>query len=183
MSGVPTPVLPSTPPAWLLAMGALLALVLIVLAYRIMERRRKKAIRRKFHRFSTSVRAAPAELRAGQRLTIPEALQAEITLTDSDWFGLKGRIVDLSPGGFGIKPDFPLKKVPLQTVLNNVLVNTPEANFVVRQARTVRIEHQTQKRLLGLQILVIDDDQNIELQRFMNQLQEFLRHGRTVSAH
>jgi hypothetical protein len=170
------------PPAWVLALALLAVLTLLVAAYRVLEKRRRREILSRFRKFNESRPAPASEMRVGERLVVPEALQAEVTLTDGAWFGLKGRIVNVSTGGFGVKPDFPLKKVPLGTRLDNVLVNTPGTRFVVRRARTVRIEHQVQKRLIGLQILAIDEEQNRELLGFMNQLQEFLLHDRSRAA-
>lgn len=172
---------PTGPSAWPLALAVLLLLALAMAGHLAMERRRRERIRRHFRRFNPPGPKPGSELRGGERLAVPAALHASVTLTDGEWFGLHGRITDISATGLGIKPDFPLKRVPLDVVLNNVLVNTPLNHFVIRQARTVRIEHQVQKRLLGLQLLAVDDDQRCELQRFQEHLHAFLRHERTAS--
>jgi hypothetical protein len=81
----------------------------------------------------------------------------------------------MSYSGIAVKPDFPLKKLPLNVVIKNVLVVTPINTFVVREMRTVRIDHQVDKRLLAYHIEKIDGDQFENLKTFIAYLDKFLK--------
>lgn len=151
-----------------LALIGLLAAVVVL--YLVLENRRKRRAVRQVRRGGEE---PGREKRRLPRQPVPEALAVVLTLTDSAFFGLAARAVDVSADGFAIRPDFPLKRLPLGLVLNNVLVNTPVNHFVVRRARTVRIEHHFQKRLLALRIDEMEEDQRREMDVFLNHLREF----------
>lgn len=151
------------------------AIVLITLYYIIREKKKKTEIKRKFKKYTENYRLSREELRTVPRVTIPPGMEISLTLTDSAYFGLKARALNMSLSGFAVRPDFPLKKLPINVVLKNVLVVTPINTFVVREMRTVRIDHQVDKRLLAYHIDKIDGDQFENLKTFMAYLDSFLK--------
>jgi hypothetical protein len=154
---------------------AIIALIVIVsIIYMVMERRKRQTIRKNFREFSAAHKVSKKNLRAVPRVTVPSALEVILTLTDNPYFGLKASALDMSLSGFSVKPDFPLRKLPLNTILNNVLVVTPINTFVIKEMKTVRIDHQVDKRLMAFHIESIDEDQFENLKQFMNYLDEFL---------
>ncbi|UCH94680.1 MAG: PilZ domain-containing protein [Candidatus Aminicenantes bacterium] len=155
---------------------AIIALVVIVsIIYVILERKKKKNIRKRFRKFSENHKAAKENLRAVPRVAVPGLLEVVLTLTDSEYYGLKARVLDMSLSGFSVKPDFPLKKLPLNTTVKNVLVITPINTFAIKEMKTVRIDHQVDKRLMAFHIENIDEHQFESLKQFMAYLDEFLR--------
>jgi hypothetical protein len=155
---------------------AIIALIVIVIIfYMVMERRKRQNIRKSFREFSAAHKVTKKNLRAVPRVTVPGALEVVLTLTDNPYFGLKACALDMSLSGFSVKPDFPLRKLPLDTILNNVLVVTPINTFVIKEMKTVRIDHQVDRRLMAFHIESIDEDQFENLKQFMNYLDEFLR--------
>ena len=102
-------------------------------------------------------------------------MEIVLTLTDSEYFGLKARALDISLSGFAVIPDFPLKKLPLNVSLKNVFVVTPINTVVIREMKPVRIDHQVNRRLLAYHIEKIDGDQFENLKRFMGYLDNFLK--------
>jgi hypothetical protein len=109
------------------------------------------------------------------RVVVPDSLEVILTLTDNEYFGLKAVVMDMSLSGFSAKPDFPLKRLPLDTIVKNVLVVTPINTFVVKEMQTVRIDHQIDKRLMAFHIEKIDEDQFDNLKQFIAHLDEFLK--------
>ena len=155
---------------------AIIALVVLVsVIYMVVEKRKRKHLRQSFRKFSAEHKVTKKNLRAVPRVTVPTALEVVLTLTDNEYFGLKARALDLSLSGFSVKPDFPLRKLPLNAILNNVLVITPINTFVIKEVKTIRIDYQLDKRLMAFHIEAIDEDQFDNLKQFMNYLDEFLR--------
>jgi hypothetical protein len=155
---------------------AIIALIIIVsIIYLILERRKKKKVSKRFRKFTENHKAAKENLRAVPRVTVPRLLEVVLTLTDNEYFGLKAHALDMSLSGFSVKPEFPLKKLPLNTTVKNVLVITPINTFAIKEMKTVRIDHQVDRRLMAFHIEKIDEDQFESLKQFMAYLDEFLR--------
>ena len=143
--------------------------------YIYMERKKKKDIKKKFKKYSESYKLSKKDMRTVPRVTIPQTIDVGLALTDEAYFGLKANAADMSLSGFSVNPAFPLKKLPLNVVINNILVTTPISTFVVKTMSTVRIEHQPDKRLLAFRIEEIDSDQFEILKNFMTYLDNFLK--------
>lgn len=157
------------------SLAIILLIVLVIIVYQVLEKRKRKMVRKKFRDFTASHKIAQKNLRAVPRVVIPDKLEVILTLTDTDFFGLKAFAIDMSLSGFSVKPDFPLKRLPVDTVVKNVLAVTPINTFVVKELKTIRIDHQTGKRLMAFHIEAIDDDQFQNLKQFMTYLDEFLK--------
>lgn len=153
---------------------ALIILVgIVIAAYILAEKRRKKNISKSFKTFSENYQIKQKNMRAVPRVKVPEPMEIVLTLTDNDYFGLKAYALDISLTGFSVKPAFPLKKLPLNTLIKNVLVVTPINTFAIKEMKTIRIDHQIDKRLMAFHIMQIDVDQFENLKQFMNYLDEF----------
>lgn len=139
------------------------------------EKKKKKEIKRKFREFTDSYRLSKKELRTVPRIAIPDSMEVILALTDKDYFGLKAHAIDMSLSGFAVRPDFPLKKLPLDTCLENVLVITPINTFIVQMVKIIRLEHHVDKRLLAFHIERIDGDQFEIHKTFMAYLDTFLK--------
>jgi c-di-GMP-binding flagellar brake protein YcgR len=157
------------------SIGIIALIVIVTIIYIILEKGKKKNITRQFRKFSEIYKMNKKNLRAVPRVRVPRSLEVILTLTDDEYYGLKARAVDLSLSGFSVRPDFPLRKLPMKAVLKNVVVNTPINTFVIKEMKTVRIDHQIEKRLMAFHIEDVDEDQFENLQQFMVYLDEFLR--------
>jgi hypothetical protein len=157
------------------SIGIIALIVFVTIIYLILEKKKKKNATRRFRKFSEDHTLTRKNLRAVPRVTVPVDLEVNLTLTDNEYYGLKARALDLSLSGFSVKPDFPLRKLPLNAVLKNVLVTTPINTFVIKEMKTIRIDHQIEKRLMAFHIENIEEDQFENLQQFMAYLDEFLR--------
>ncbi len=139
------------------------------------EKKKKAQIRDSFKSFSERKSLQKTDLRSVPRLKIPELLNIDLTLTDEAYFGLRATAIDISESGFSVLPDFPLRKLPVDTELNNVLIKTPLNNFVIDKMKTVRYEHEIKKRVLAFKILAIDGSQKKKQRIFMAYLDKFLK--------
>ena len=157
------------------SIGIIALVVIVTIIYTILEKIKKKNVTGKFRKFSENHDVSRKNLRAVPRVRVPRTLEVILTLTEDEYSGLKARVLDLSLSGFSVRPDFPLRKLPLDTVLKNVLVTTPINTFVIKEMKTIRIEHQIEKRLMAFHIENVDEDQFGNLQQFMGYLDEFLR--------
>jgi hypothetical protein len=157
------------------SIGIIALIVIVTFIYTLLEKRKKKNVTRRFREFSEDHKISRKNLRAVPRVTVPRDLEVTLTLTDNEYSGLKAHALDLSLSGFSVRPDFPLRKLPLNAIIKNVLVITPINTFAIKEMKTVRIDHQIEKRLMALHIENIDEDQFENLQQFMAYLDEFLR--------
>ena len=140
---------------WPLFLLLAIMIMLFFFAWWLDSRRRKKE--KEFLRNILAVK----EKRDNKRLPLTAACSMHITLTDPESFGWRCQVIDLSASGLAVEPDFPLRRLPLQKPWNNVLLQTSWTNVVIRTIQPVRFEHQAGKRLLGLRITAIDDDQEL----------------------
>jgi hypothetical protein len=157
------------------SIGIIALVVTVTIIYIILEKIKKKNVTGKFRKFSENHKLNRKNLRAVPRVRVPRSLEVILTLTENEYFGLKARVLDLSLSGFSVRPDFPLRKLPLNVVLKNVLVITPINTFVIKEMKTIRIDHQIERRLMAFHIENVDEDQFENLQQFMAYLDEFLR--------
>lgn len=151
---------------WPLLLLLLFMVLLFVLAYWLDTRRRKKE--KDFFRAVLAVR----EKRDTSRLILPPSCSVQVTLTDPVSFGWRCRVLDLSPAGLAVEPDFPLRRLPLQQPWHNVLLQTSWTTVVIRTIEPVRFEHRAGRRLLGLKIAAIDDDQRLLWLNLVKSIQE-----------
>jgi hypothetical protein len=147
----------------------------ISIIYRLVEKKRRRDVRKKFRSFTDRYPVIQENLRAVPRVVVPESLEVLLTFTDTGYLGLKAYAIDMSLSGISAKPDFPLKRLPVETILTNVLVVTPINTFVIKEMKTVRIDHQVDKRLMAFHIEKIEEDQFENLKQFMAHLDEFLK--------
>ncbi len=152
-----------------------LSIILIAIVYIFQEKKKKKRIKRKFKQFTENHKLSREEMRTVPRISIPEAMDIILTLTDNDYFGLKAHTLNMSLTGFAVKPNFPLKKLPLNMIIKNAEVVTPINTFVIREMKAIRINHQVDKRLIAFHIEKIDGDQFEKLKTFMTYLDNFLK--------
>jgi hypothetical protein len=157
------------------SIGIIALVAIVTIIYIILEKIKKKNVTGKFRKFSENHKLNRKNLRAVPRVRVPRSLEVILTLTENEYFGLKARVLDLSLSGFSVRPDFPLRKLPLNVVLKNVLVITPINTFVIKEMKTIRIDHQIERRLMAFHIQNVDEDQFENLQQFMAYLDEFLR--------
>jgi hypothetical protein len=148
---------------------------IVVFFYYSAERKKKEKIRNSFKNISKKQNVDYNDLRTVPRILIPELLGISLTLTDESYFGLKAFAIDVSGSGFSVRPDFPLRKLPIDTVLNNILVKTSINSFVIKKIRTVRYKHEIKKRLLAFEIISIDENQKKKLIDFINYLKDYLK--------
>ena len=152
--------------------------ILIILGgviYLAREKQKKNEIKQKFKKFSKDHRLPKKEMRAVPRITIPDAMEVILTLTDDAFFGFKSRAVDMSLSGFAVIPDFPARKLSVNTSLQNVLVATPINTFVVRELKTIRMDQRPGKQLIAFHIEKVDGDQFEYLKTFIVYLDTFMK--------
>lgn len=168
---------PKNESVFIFALIIIIVVVGVIIVYQVLESRKKKAMQQKFRSFSDNYKISKKNLRAVPRAIIPSSLDVILTLTDDEFFGLKARALDISLSGFSVKPEFPLKKLPLDATIKNVLVVTPINTFVIKEMKPVRIDHHIDKRIMAFHILKIDEDQFENLKQFINYLDEFMVSG------
>lgn len=151
----------------------LIAIAMIITS--LLEKRKRNKVNQKFKNFSSDFKVSQKNARSVPRVTVPPALSVLLTLTDDEYFGFKARALDVSFTGFSVKPDFPLKRLPINIIIKNVMVTTPINHFIIREMKTVRFDHQVDMRLLAFQIVSIDDDQAELLKTFISYLDEFVK--------
>ena len=159
--------------------GFIIVIVVIVMViYLIFEKKRKDKIKKEFKEFTTNFSLSDKDLRTVPRISIPESLEVIITFSYGKYEGLKSHVINMSLSGIAVRPDFSLKKIPLNATLENVLVKTPVNNFSIRELKQARTENRAGKKLMAFNIVSIDEEQFEELKIFMSFLYKFLKDGK-----
>ena len=159
----------------LLSVSILVLVTTVAAIFVFLKRRKKREIREKFKRFTESHNLSKKDMRAVPRILIPESFDVVLSLTETDYFGLKSRVKDMSLSAFAAKPDFHLKRLPLNSFLKNVLIVTPINSFVIKEMNTIRVDDRYEKKVVVFKIINIEADQFEELKRFMAYLDKFLK--------
>lgn len=154
----------------------IVALILLgILVLLKIEKNRKRELSRNFREFIKEQDLTYKDLRAVPRILIPESLDVVLTFGDHKYMGKKAFVIDISLGGFAARLNFPIRKLPLNTHLHRVRVDTPLNSFVVKTLKSVRMEPQIERRMMAFQIIDIDEDQFEALKVFMAYLHRFLK--------
>ncbi len=80
---------------------------------------------------------------------------------------------NISLSGFAINPEFPLKKIPTGTELEDVMVKNPVETYKIKTIKSIMLHHDINKRLLGLKILSIGDPEFETHKNLLHYLEEF----------
>lgn len=156
--------------------GFIIVIVVIVMViYLVFEKKKKDKIKKEFKEFTTNFSLSNKDLRTVPRILIPGPLEVILTFSYGKHKELKSCAVNMSLSGIAVKPDFSLKKLPLNATLENVSVETPINNFIIKELKQVRIENKVKNKLLAFNIVNIDEDQFEELKSFMRFLYKFLK--------
>ncbi len=149
-------------------------LLLTILLVYLLDRWQRRRLKRIFRTFSEKEGSRlNRESRSVPRVSIPDALDVSFTIRDERWPGRSGQVVDLSLSGLAVEPNFPLKKLPLDTEILNMEVETPLNRFVLEKVQAVRVEHQISKRVLAFKILSVSETDFSEIKRFIVYLDAF----------
>ncbi|MCK4943632.1 MAG: hypothetical protein KAS65_08640 [Candidatus Aminicenantes bacterium] len=151
-------------------------LILLMVFFRIHEKRKKKEIKEKFKTFRSEHDLEKNNLRAIPRILIPESIDVFLNLSEEPFSRLKASVIDISLTGILAESRFSLKKLPLNVVLKQVLVVTPINQFRVAELKLVRKEHRIKNNFLAFFIERINEDHFEELKVFLKYLDEFLTH-------
>lgn len=143
----------------------------VTFLYYLFEKKNKKKIYDNYiqHEFVTKKK----NQRVSERILVPEDLDFMVTLTDPLFFSLKAKVVDISNSGLACKPNFPLKKLPVDIELNNLIMDTPDNSILIKKVKVVRLQHQPDKRILGFHILEIENEESEKLNNIALRLKDF----------
>lgn len=156
----------------------IIGLILIFLfIYLRIERRKKKQLKDKFRTFSKNLDLPQGDLRAVPRIAIPQSMEVVLSINESARQGLSFYILDISLSGFLAEPDFPPKKLPSDSILQQITVTTPINHFLIEEIELLRIEQRLKKKVMAFRIRKIDEEQFEELKMFIKFLDKFLDNG------
>lgn len=157
---------------------SIIGLILIFLfIYLRIERRRKTKLKDKFRSFSQNLDLSHGDLRAVPRIAIPQTIEVVLALTKRIDQDFRFFVLDISLSGFLAEPDFPPKKMPSDSILNQVTISTPINQFLIDEIKLLRIEQRLRKKVMAFRILKIDEEQFEELKMFIKYLDKFLDNG------
>lgn len=156
-----------------------LILFLIVLAgglYMLFERRRKRAVNKRFRTFHAEESLSEKDLRTVPRISIPDSMDVVLSFLDERQLERRAFATDISMNGVAAAPDFSVRKVSSDLVLENVQVDTPINQFFINKLKLVRVGSLLEHKLLAFTFEHMDDEQFEALKIFMNHLNKFLTH-------
>lgn len=150
--------------------------VLTIITILVLDRWNRRRVKRIFRSFSEKEASRlNRESRSVPRVSVPGPLDVFFHIQDERWKNRSGRVMDLSLAGLAVEPDFPLKKLPPDIELGDILVETPINRFMIEKVRAVRVEHQISKRILAFKILSVSEENFAEMKRFIIYLDAFAK--------
>jgi len=152
-------------------------ITLLGLLYVVSEKNKKKNLKKEFKNFGDTFKLPELELRAVPRITIPESLEVTLTIKNGKYPEMRGYVSDMSLSGISVKPDFPLKRLTLHSIIKNAEINSPVQKFTIKELKTVRIDRNTERRQAAFRINSIEGEQFDELKKFIAYLDQFLKNG------
>ena len=156
----------------------ILIVVIVMIIYLVFEKKKKDKIKKEFKEFTTNFSLSNKDLRTVPRISIPNSLEVILRFSYGKHKELKSYAVNMSLSGIAVKLDFSLKKLPLNATLENVSVETPINNFMIKELKQVRMENKVEKKLMAFKIVDITEDQFEELKSFMRFIYKFLKNGK-----
>jgi hypothetical protein len=144
--------------------------------YLLIERRRKAILNRRFRSFHAQQDLSGKDLRTVPRITIPESMDVILSFLDEKHLERRAFATDISMNGLAAQPDFSVRKVSNDLVLENVQVETPINQFFINKLKLVRVGSPIEQKLLAFTFEKMDEEQFEELRIFMNHLNKFLSH-------
>ncbi len=98
------------------------------------------------------------DFRTTRRVNIPSSLDLKIIFNEGSVQGGFGIVKDISRGGIGFDPNFPLRKLYVEEIINNITIKNGEILINIRKARVIRIQHQYHRRIIALKFLDMDSE-------------------------
>ncbi len=134
-------------------------LLLAIFFYILEERKRRKKIeallKKKYEEPKIKV---DNEKRISKRTRIPEGVEVKVEFLDESERGLNGFMLDISRGGMAIEPNFPLRRLYVDQIINSIKVSYKDIVFIIRKARVIRISHHMNQRVIAFKFLDVDNE-------------------------
>ena len=144
--------------------------------YLLFEKRRKAAVNKRFRTFHAQQNLSGKDLRTLPRISIPDSMDVILSFLDEKQSQRKAFATDISMNGVAAAPDFSVRKVSSDLVLENVQVDTPINQFFINKLRLIRVGSLLEHKLMAFTFEHMDEEQFEELKIFMNHLNKFLAH-------
>ncbi len=154
----------------------ILFIALIIGIFILYERKKKKKDTLRFKEFSSSYKITEKDLRSVPRVLIPDNINVSVKLSEKEYSGVKGRVVDLSLSGLRVSFKSPFKAIPEDQIFNNITITSPISKISVKSLKIVRIENSVKKVVFALYIREIDEDGYKELKNTMIYFEKFSEH-------
>ncbi len=143
----------------LILLIVIVVLLATIIFYIFEERKRRKKIeellKKKYESPSIKV---DSEKRISRRTRVPDGIEIKVNFLDESEKGLYGFLLDISRGGIAIEPNFPLRRLYVDQVVNKINIIHEDINLIIKKAKVIRISHHMNQRLIAFKFLDVDDE-------------------------
>jgi c-di-GMP-binding flagellar brake protein YcgR len=131
-------------------------LLLIIIKYYFQVRKSNKKIEQILSKKNSPPLKKEKDFRNTRRVNIPSSMDLKIIFSEGSVQGNIGLVKDISRGGIGFEPNFPLRKLYVEELLSNVTIKNGDVFIIIKKARVIRIQHQYHRRIIALKFLDMD---------------------------
>jgi len=134
----------------------ILLLILVIIKYYFQVRKSNKKLEQLLSKKKSPPLKKEKDFRNTRRINIPSSIDLKIIFNEGSVQGNIGIVKDISRGGIGFEPNFPLRKLYVEELLSNIEIKNEGTIITIKKARVIRIQHQYHRRIIALKFLDID---------------------------
>ncbi len=144
---------------------------LVIVKYMFEVRRTRKKLeeiieKRDFPRINQE-----RDFRKSKRIKVSKEDNIQVRFKEGEHRGETGLLLDISKGGLSFEPNFPLRRMYVDELINNFEIVSGATKILIKKAKVVRIQHLYHKRVIAFRFLDIDLNNRELLIKFISDLE------------
>ncbi len=148
----------------------LLLLFLVILKYMLEVRKTRKKLEEILNKRDFPKITQERDFRNSKRIKIFREDNIIIRFKEGEHKDESGILLDISKGGLSFEPNFPLRRVYVDELIENFEIIKGREKLNIRKAKVVRIQHLYHKRLIAFRFLDIDPNNRNLLIKMISEL-------------
>ncbi len=148
----------------------LILMFLVIVKYMFEVRRTRKKLeeiieKRDFPRINQE-----RDFRNSKRIKVLREDNIQVKFKEGEHKDETGVLLDISRGGMSFEPNFPLRRMYVDEIVNNFEIVKGTTKILIKKAKVVRIQHLYHKRVIAFRFLDMDLNNRNILMKFISDL-------------
>jgi len=149
----------------------LFLMLLVIIKYMYEVRKTQKKLeeimdKKDFPRISNE-----RDFRNSKRIKVFSENNLQLRFKEGEHKDENGVLLDISKGGLSFEPNFPLRRMYVDELVNNFeIIKKGGDKILIKKAKVVRIQHLYHKRIIAFRFLDIDADNRSKLLKLISDL-------------